>query len=221
MRFQKGCGCMNKHRMFLFLFSGISVIRVLINLFFEKCYFNQHIWLIYISYFLVIGVVLIINFPTVPLEHSVKRVECIMLGNGTLTQEIFDKRRYGGFSLICETKQGRAYSSDNGEMIYTKSVLIKDGNDDTVLSLLVYVFLYTFAGLCIYEIIEEVIQGTFDIKAPINLLNNKLKTLNILSDQYAVVKKINYAWSCIKNVGENFIQILRMGFHMIMEEVMP
>lgn len=211
---------MNKHKMFLYLFSGISVIRALISVFFENCYLNQHIWLVYILYFLIIGVVLFANFPTVPLDHSDKMVECIMLGNGTLTQEVFDKRRYGGFSLVCETEQGRAYSSVNGEMIYTKSVLFKCEKDDTVLSLLVYVFLYTFIGLCIYDIIEKIIQGTFDIKTPINLLNSRLKTLNILSNQYGVAKNINYIWKCMIDVGGNLVEFLKKGFHLIIEEVM-
>lgn len=210
---------MNKHKMFLYLFSGISVVRVLIEIFFKNCYINRHMWLVYASYFLIIGVVLFANFPTVPLACSVKKVECIMLGDGTLTQEIFDAKKQSEFSLVCETELGRAYSSNNGEMIYTKLVKMKCENDDTVLSLFIYIFLYTLAGLCIYDIIEGVVQGTIDINIPIKLVADKLKTLNVLSSRYGVANQLNYAWECIVHVYGNFIKYFEIGVRLIMEVV--
>lgn len=206
---------MSKHRLFLYLFGGISVVRLLLSWFFGNCFIFQHMWLLYLSYFFIIGIALFTNLPTVPLENRTRQMECIMLGDGTVTQEIFNRRRYRNYTLVCESDQGKAYSSNNGEMIYTKSVFMQEKDGETVVSLVIYTVLYTFIGLYIYELIAGLIAGTIDMNIPINTLKKNLETLNIMSDKYPVrenvehiLKGLNYLWSNLMEMIKSVYELI-------------
>lgn len=206
---------MSKHKLFIQVFVGLSVVRLLMSLFFKNCFLLQHIWLLYLSYFVVIGIVLFANFPTVPLDQDSNKVECIMLGNGKMTQEVFYKSNYGEYNLLYESEQGKAYSSNNGEIIYTKPVHMemKDGN--TALALFVYTILYTLIGLYTYELILGIATGKINMEIPLGNLKHNMETFNLMSGKYNICENVKYIGDCISRIGRNAMEMLQSTYQAI------
>lgn len=206
---------MNKDKLFLRVFAGISVIRLLLSIYFGECFLFRHIWLVYLAYFLIIGIVIFDNYPVVPLKQKVRRRECIMLGDGTMTEEKFDRGRFPDYKLVSRSGQGMAYASWSGEMIYTRFVQVKAQGGETVFSLVTYIFFYTCVGLYSYYMIAGIVDGTIDMEIPVHVLKENLKTLNLLSDRYPVRNNMLQAVKCILDLWHAFCGLVSHVYQLV------
>lgn len=188
---------MSKQKMFIYLFGGISLFRAILNSCFPGCFIFTYVWLLYLLHFLIIGITFLRYFPTVSAVNSAETVECIMLGNGTVTDELFDRRKYSGYSLIYSSQTGNAYSAITGEMMYTKKVKIEKNGHDTVISLVLFVIFYTIIGLYAYYILTGCLKGNINISELILHVIIKIKKLNIFSDIYPISKNLRFVYSAI------------------------
>lgn len=207
---------MNKHKLLIYIFGGFAIVKILLSVFFPECFILRHVWLLYFLYFLVVLFTLYELVPTVPLTDTIRKVECIMLGNGTLTNEIFDNNKYRGYSLLCRSDEGNAYSSNNGEMLYTKNVTVRTSQgDNTDLSLLLYIIFYSIIGYYVYELVMETISGNVNMDIPIGILKGKLGCFNILSSKYPIVENAKYLWSVIWKLMLKLFEMIQVGFKQI------
>lgn len=85
-----------KHKLFLFIFGAFSIVKWLMSIYFQNCFVMRHVWIIYLLYFVLITAVFLTRIPTVTVKQQVRIVECVMLGNGQVTNEIFNNTRYRG-----------------------------------------------------------------------------------------------------------------------------
>lgn len=194
-----------KHKLFLYIFSGFEIVKLLLSGFFPECFLMRHVWLLYSIYFLVALFTLFEVIPTVSLTNKIRIVERVMLGDGTLTNEVFDIHKYRNYSLLCETEDGNAYSSHNGEMLYTK--IVEEGmeqGDTTEFSLFLYIIFYSIIGFYIFDLVYQIISGTINMDIPIELLKRKLNYFNIFSSKYTIVENLKYlcsvSWELIKKL---------------------
>jgi len=123
-----------------------------------------------------------------------------MLGNGQVTNEIFNNTRYRGYSLLCETNDGRAYSSPNGEMLYTQKVRLSTEGGDTILSLLTYILFFSVVGIGICEIVQRLFSGALNITSTFNLLKQRMGSFNIFSESYPVRENLEGFWNVIVQI---------------------
>lgn len=158
------------------------------------------VWIIYLLYFVLITAVFLTRIPTVTVKQQVRIVECVMLGNGQVTNEIFNNTRYRGYSLLCETNDGRAYSSPNGEMLYTQKVRLSTEGGDTILSLLTYILFFSVVGIGICEIVQRLFSGALNITSTFNLLKQRMGSFNIFSESYPVRENLEGFWNVIVQI---------------------
>lgn len=195
--------------MFIMVFGGITTVRLLLLNWYPDCFLFEHMWLLYLAYFLIICAVLFTMVPTVPLATTSKKVEFIMLGNGNLTNEVFDKNRYRNYRLISRTEMGNAYSSETGEMIYTKIRTVNSPGGETALSVFFFAIIYTIALLYMYEIIYGLIDGSISLDEHIRILKKNFASLNLLSDKYPIKDNLIGAFECLKVLGHNLVVIVK------------
>lgn len=207
---------MNKHKLLIYIFGGFAIVKIILSVFFPECFILRHVWLLYSFYFLVVLFTLYELVPTVPLTDTIRKVECIMLGNGTLTNEVFDNNKYRGYSLLCTSDEGNAYSSNNGEMLYTKNVTVRTNQgDNTDLSLLLYIIFYSIIGYYVYELVVEMISGNVSMDIPIGALKEKLGCFNILSSKYPIVENAKYLWGVIWDLILKLFEMIQVGYKQI------
>ena len=205
-----------KHKLFLCVFCGFMIVKLLLSVYFPDCFIMKHVWLLYSLYFLVVTCTLFSMLPIVSLSEKTRIAECIMLGDGTITNEIFDNVKDNRYSLLCETTEGRAYSSSNGEMLYTKIVSIKTGNGDTtVISLVLYILFYSIICFYVYELILGLFDGTLDMDITLEIIKKKIATFNIFSSKYSVVKNLEFIWSVVIEVLANLIELVQSGYRLV------
>ena len=189
-----------KHKLFLFIFGAFSIVKWLMSIYFQNCFVMKHVWIIYLLYFVLITAVFLTRIPTVTVKQQVRIVECVMLGNGQVTNEIFNNTRYRGYSLLCETNDGRAYSSPNGEMLYTQKVRLSTEGGDTILSLLTYILFFSVVGIGICEIVQRLFSGALNITSTFNLLKQRMGSFNIFSESYPVRENLEEFWNVIVQI---------------------
>lgn len=117
-----------------------------------------------------------------------------------VTNEIFNNTRYRGYSLLCETNDGRAYSSPNGEMLYTPKVRLSTEGGDTILSLLTYILFFSVVGIGICEIVQRLFSGALNITSTFNLLKQRMGSFNIFSESYPVRENLEEFWNVIVQI---------------------
>ena len=177
-----------KHKLFLFIFGAFSIVKWLMSIYFQNCFVMRHVWIIYLLYFVLITAVFLTRIPTVTVKQQVRIVECVMLGNGQ------------GYSLLCETNDGRAYSSPNGEMLYTQKVRLSTEGGDTILSLLTYILFFSVVGIGICEIVQRLFSGALNITSTFNLLKQRMGSFNIFSESYPVRENLEGFWNVIVQI---------------------